>query len=213
MPVIKHIYNLYNIIILITTVGGEVIFLWNKIMCHTIYSLLSYSKVIHAVQWVTLHNIQAYFLGRCGSLIVHAPYGGHVPSLLSLTVLKFMVYQYSGYDAYCLASCSTVLSTESVNSQKQVSVHLAHCLHHILHVYLMLEGFTLLQYQLRQYKRAGNCKDILKLTKKQWIQCLYTLTLLTCSCSIFMVCALYLAHTCSSHDKGKEQCLLLLYCA
>ena len=57
VPVIKHIYNLYNIIILITTVGGEVIFLWNKIMCHTIYSLLSYSKVIHAVQWVTLHNI------------------------------------------------------------------------------------------------------------------------------------------------------------
>ena len=38
MPVIKHIYNLYNIIILFTTVGGEVIFLWNKIVCHTIYS-------------------------------------------------------------------------------------------------------------------------------------------------------------------------------
>ena len=33
-----YIYNLYNIIILITTVGGEVIFLWNKIVCHTIYS-------------------------------------------------------------------------------------------------------------------------------------------------------------------------------
>jgi len=53
----EHIYNLYNIIILITTVGGEVIFLWNKIVCHMIYSLLSHSKVIHAVQWVALHNI------------------------------------------------------------------------------------------------------------------------------------------------------------
>ena len=28
---------------------------------------------MHPVQWVTLHNIKAYFFkGRCGSLIVHA---------------------------------------------------------------------------------------------------------------------------------------------
>ena len=77
-------------------------------------------------------------------------------------------------------SCSTALSTESVNTSFNA---LAHCLatsYSYLMFIMMLEGFTPLRYQLRQSKRAGNCKGILKLTKKQWD------TMHTCITSLFM---------------------------